>query len=313
MYGVDLVGVWKVFICLMNDEGSRTSSSQQLFAIPVAIPVANNFSQFLSPTGSNHPSLYSYCMEVDTPHWISGETDPLAHCDSPLSFRFQHNNVGITNPCCLLPVVDDEFEDLFRSRELSLTPFAENATNSRTRSSDISGRTFSDLSGQTLDDNLVMFGEVSETTLHDISGKKPADISGKKLRYIVKLNEPIRALTPGQFAVLYRGDECLGSSCIIRPGPSLWDLSKDLSKDPSVTTEKDNNNNSNKSLSQNLSQEFLNDLDKRRKLEEKKRRSMLNSNIQFDLNAWKRMLEGLDSGTGDSKQCEEELYRNSAS
>ncbi|XP_068611433.1 mitochondrial tRNA-specific 2-thiouridylase 1 [Brachionichthys hirsutus] len=36
----------------------------------------------------------------------------------------------------------------------------------------------------------------------------------------ISLSEPRRALTPGQFAVLYRGEECLGSGRIIQLGPS---------------------------------------------------------------------------------------------
>jgi len=42
----------------------------------------------------------------------------------------------------------------------------------------------------------------------------------------IMLSQPIRALTPGQFAVLYKGDECLGSGKIIRLGPNEHTLQR---------------------------------------------------------------------------------------
>ena len=44
---------------------------------------------------------------------------------------------------------------------------------------------------------------------------------------IVSLAVPERALTPGQYAVFYKGEECLGSARMQKIGPSLYSMNKD--------------------------------------------------------------------------------------
>jgi len=41
---------------------------------------------------------------------------------------------------------------------------------------------------------------------------------------VISVPEPVKAITPGQFSAFYKGDVCLGSARIERPGPSLYTL-----------------------------------------------------------------------------------------
>ncbi|KAK7867819.1 hypothetical protein R5R35_008263 [Gryllus longicercus] len=47
----------------------------------------------------------------------------------------------------------------------------------------------------------------------------------------VKLELPLKAVTPGQYAVFYKEQECLGSSRILYVGPSLFSLNEKVNKE----------------------------------------------------------------------------------
>ncbi|XP_015584788.1 mitochondrial tRNA-specific 2-thiouridylase 1 isoform X2 [Cephus cinctus] len=50
---------------------------------------------------------------------------------------------------------------------------------------------------------------------------------------LIKLDVPLRAITPGQYTVLYSGEECLGSAKVLHCGPSYHLLSDQFAKQTS--------------------------------------------------------------------------------
>lgn len=50
-------------------------------------------------------------------------------------------------------------------------------------------------------------------------------------RLIIQLAKAKRAISPGQFAVLYLNNECLGSAPILQPGPSLQMIGETIDND----------------------------------------------------------------------------------
>ncbi|XP_031844417.1 mitochondrial tRNA-specific 2-thiouridylase 1 isoform X2 [Nomia melanderi] len=45
---------------------------------------------------------------------------------------------------------------------------------------------------------------------------------------IIKISQPLRAITEGQFAVLYNGEECLGSAMVVSPGASYFSFDREV-------------------------------------------------------------------------------------